>query len=173
MRFTPSMTTLLTGLSLALAVSLMTATPDPYAPLWLYNGTWKVTRNDAPAGAKPDTLLNECARIGKYFGCQQTVNGSVRALILFIPTEKPGHYHTQAILPEGRATGLNDLEIDGDHWIFEMGRLEDGKTKHYRTLNTFTGKTKIQFEQAESADGKEWKVTGSGHEVKVTDTSVK
>ena len=54
-----------------------------------------------------------------------------------------------------------------------MGRLEGGKTMNYRTVNTFSGKTKIHFEQSESADGKEWKVTGSGDEVKVAGTSSK
>lgn len=146
---------------------LNAATPDPYAPLWLYNGTWHVTHGDAAAGTKPDVLLNECARIGKYFGCQQTVNGVVSALVVFIPAEKAGHYYNQAILPGGRATGLGDLEIDGDHWTYSMGRPEGGKTMHYRTLNTFTGKTKIHYEQEESVDGKQWKVTASGDEVKV------
>lgn len=139
---------------------------DAYAPLWLYNGTWQVTRSEA-AGARRDTLVNECARIGKYFGCQQTVNGSVVALVLFIPADEPGHYYNQSILPGGRATGLGDLEIDGDRWTFSMGRLEGGKTMHYRTINTFTGKTKIHFEQQESVDGKEWKTSGSGDDVKV------
>ncbi len=167
MRSISSITNLLTILFIVLAGSLTAATPDSYAPLWLYNGTWQITRNDGPAGAKPETLLNECARIGKYFGCQQTSNGSVVALMIFIPGEQPGRYNMQSILPGGRATGLNELQIDGDQWTFTMGRLEGGKTMHYRTINTFTGKTKIHFEQAESADGKQWKVTATGEEVKI------
>jgi hypothetical protein len=127
------------------SVQLTAATaPDSYAPLWLYNGAWHVTPAGAPAGVKPDTLVNECTRIGKYFGCQQTVNGTVSALVIFIPTDKPGHYYNQSILPTGRATGLGELDIDGDHWVYGMGRLENGKTMHYRTLNTFTGKTRTE-----------------------------
>lgn len=135
-----------------------------YRSLWLYNGTWKVTRN---AAAKPDELKNECALIGKYFACQQTVNGQLSALIIFVPRDKPGQYYTQSINPQGRAMGRGDLEISGDHWTYTSNWDEGGKTTYYRTTNIFTGKTRIHFEQEESSDGKQWKVTNSGDEIRV------
>jgi hypothetical protein len=135
---------------------------DPYAPLWAYNGTWQVT----PAGAAPETLVNECARIGTYLGCQQTVNGSVAGLLIIIPAKEPGHYYTQTVLPQGRATGLGELEIAGDRWTFVSSQPGNGKVTHYRTVNTFTGKTHIHFEQAVSGDGNNWTVTGTGETVK-------
>jgi hypothetical protein len=135
---------------------------DPYAPLWIYTGSWQVTR----AGAAPETLVNECARIGTYLGCQQTVNGSVVGLLIIIPAKEPGHYYTQTVLPQGRATGLGELEIAGDRWTFVNSEPGNGKVTHYRTVNTFTGKTHIHFEQAVSGDGNNWTVTGTGETVK-------
>lgn len=152
----------------ALTLGLLAADTDSvYAPLWLYQGTWHVTPSGGDAGKKPDVLVNQCALVGKYFTCQQTVNGTVSALIVFIPTGQPGHFHNQAIMPSGRAGGLGELEISGDRWVYSNGQLEGGKTKHFRNVNVFAGKNKIHYEQAESWDEKDWKVTGSGDEVRV------
>lgn len=146
------------------------STPDPaYAPLWLYSGTWRVSRN----GANPDELKNDCALIGKYFACQQTVNGTPGELLIFIPADKPGHYYTQTVMPQGRAGGRGDLEINGDRWIYSSNWDDGGKTTFYRTTNVFTGKDHIHFEQAESTNHKDWKVTASGDEVHVSGARTK
>jgi len=138
-----------------------------YAPLWLYNGDWQVTRK----GAKSDALKNDCALVGRYFVCQQTVNGTPGELLIFIPTSKAGHYSTQTVMPEGRAGGRGDLEIAGDRWTYTSTWDAGGKTVYYRTTNVFTGKNHIHFEQAESDDNKEWKVTGSGDEAHAPGTN--
>jgi hypothetical protein len=138
-----------------------------YAPLWLYQGSWQVTRKSANKSASAERLVNRCALLGKYFACQQTVNGSERELLIFIPAEKPGHYHTQTITPEGRATRRADLEISGNRWTFlSRWPQENGKITYYRTTNVFTGKDHIHFEQAESPNGAEWTVKDSGDEVR-------
>jgi hypothetical protein len=145
------------------------AKANPYAPLWLYQGSWHVTRSGLAPGTKPDLLTNQCSLIGKYFACQQTVNGTAGALLIIIPTGQPGRYYMQTVLPEGRATGKSDLEISGDRWVFSNRWQEQpGKTVHYRTTNVFTGKNRIHFEQAESPDGTQWVVKASGEEVRVT-----
>lgn len=142
------------------------ASDATFAPLWLYQGTWHVTRSNFAPGTKPEELVNQCALVGRYFTCQQTINGKQGNLLVFVAAEKPGHFYTQNITPEGRATGRADLEISGDHWTYTNTWDEGGKTTYYRTTNLFTGKSKIHFEQEESSDGKEFKVTGSGDEVK-------
>ena len=142
--------------------------PDPvYAPLWLYQGSWEITRSSTGAGAKPDRLTNECALLGRFFACAQTVNGKQEGLVIFIPADKPGHYYTQNVMPEGRATGRADLEIIGDHWTYLNRWQQDaGKIIYYKTTNAFTGKNRIHFEQAESADGNKWSVKDSGDEIR-------
>jgi hypothetical protein len=135
------------------------------APLWLYQGAWHVTRSGAP---KPDQLVNQCAELGTYFACHQTVNGVSGNLLVIVPTEQTGKYHTQVIEPSGRATGLSDLSIEGDRWSFN-GRWNQGdKTTYYRTINIFNGKNRIHFEQDESPDGKSWTTKNSGDEVRAT-----
>jgi hypothetical protein len=154
--------------TLAGMCALSQAADVTMAPLLLYEGTWHVTRSTAAPGSKPEELVNRCAVLGRYFACQQSVNAQAGNLVVFVATAKPGHYYTQNITSEGRATGRADLEIAGDHWTYTSTWDQGGKTTYYRTTNAFTGKNKIHFEQAESDDGKTYKVTGSGDEVRVT-----
>ena len=151
---------------LAAVCGASVAAENRFTPLWTYQGTWHVTRSNAGPGAKADELINQCALVGRYFTCQQTVNGTEGNLLVFVPGSTPGHYYTQNITPEGRATGRADLEIAGDHWTYSSVWDQGGKTTYYRTTNLFTGKDKIHFEQSESSDGKDYKVTGSGDEVR-------
>ena len=116
---------------------------------------------------KPDILLNQCAKAGHFYACDQSVNGGAGSLLVFIPRgDKPGMYYTQNIRPEGRATSRADLEINGNVWTFLSNWDTSGHTIYYRTINTFEGHTKIKYEQAESSNGKDWKVTDSGQETK-------
>lgn len=139
-------------------------TADPYAALRSYEGTWQVTRKGAE---KPDVLINRCAVLGQYFACGQNVNGGAGGLLVFIPQkDREGHYYTQTIMPEGRATGRDDLQVDGNQWTYTSRRDEYGKTTYYKTTYVFTGSNHIHFEQAESSDNKDWKVTNSGDEVR-------
>lgn len=141
---------------------------DPYAPLRSYEGTWQVTRKNA---GKPDVLINQCGVLGQYFACAQNVNGIPGELIVFIPqTDRPGHFYTQTIMPGGRATGRDDLQIEGKQWTYTSRRDEYGKTTYFRTTNAFSDNNHIHFEQAESNNNKDWNVTGSGDESRVSKT---
>jgi hypothetical protein len=150
------------------AASAASAPDGAYAPLWAYDGKWQITRKDAPPGSKPDELVNQCALVGRYFTCQQSVNGSPSQLLIFIPAGMPGHYYTQTVRPDGIAGGRGDLEISGDQWVLS-NRWDQGggKATYYRTTNVFTGKNKIHFEQAESTNNRDWSVKNSGDEVRV------
>ena len=137
---------------------------DPYAPLRLYEGTWQVTQT-TPAGRKSDRLVNDCARIGRNFACQQTVNGKPGALLVFIPDTMPGHYRNQIVLPDGTASGSSGtLTITGNRWIY-LGQ-PGAKGVRYRTINVFSGHDHIHFESARSTDGKTWTVTMAGDETR-------
>jgi hypothetical protein len=154
-------------LTLAAMCVVSQAADTAFTPLLAYQGTWSVTRANAAPGSKPEELVNHCAVLGQYFACQQTVNGQAGNLVVFIATTKPGHYYTQNITSEGRATGRADLQVAGDQWTYTNTWDQGGKTTYYRTTNSWGGKNKIHFEQAESDDGKDYKITGSGDEVKV------
>jgi len=157
---------LLSILALLAFVPLLCADDSVYASLWLYQGSWIVTPKNIAPGAKPDQLTDDCALVGKYFACQQTVNGKIGALIVFVPADAPGHYFTNAVVPEGYAGGRGELEISGDRWTYSNKSEEDGKTSYHRTRNIFTGKDHIHYEQGESADGVNWTATNSGDEAR-------
>ncbi len=151
----------MTRLALLALASAPLFAADPYEPLMLYQGSWEAKMKGAE---KPDRLVNDCARVGRFYTCQQTVNGKPGALLVFVPAENPGLYYTQAILPDGHANGRAELRIDGNTWTYSSKSEENGKTTYHRTLNTFTGRDKIHYEIADSGDGKTWNVTLSGDE---------
>jgi hypothetical protein len=133
-----------------------------YAPLQLYNGTWKIVpgHHDRPY----DTLVNHCHREDLYYSCTQTVNGVLSALVVFVPTDVPGRYHSQVVMPSGEAVGRSDITIDGDLWTYSSQEDRNGKTYYYRTVNTFTGKDKIHYSQQTSSDGVHYDEKSSGDE---------
>ena len=137
---------------------------DPYAPLRLYDGSWDVRLAGKPA----DKLTNRCALIGRYYACEQTVNGKVGALVVFLPKEQPGEYWTNPLTTEARSNGRGDLSIQGNRWVYSSKNTEGEKTTFYRTVNVFTGADQIHFEVAESPDGKTWTVTMSGDETRAS-----
>jgi hypothetical protein len=150
---------------LSILVAAMLSGPDQLTPLMLMNGNWQVTHAN---GAKPDLMVNQCTKTGHFVTCDQSVDGGPSALLVFIPrADKPGQYYTQNIRPEGRATSRGDLEINGDVWTFLSNWDNSGHTIYYRTVNTFVGRTRIKYEQSESSNGKDWKVTNSGEETRV------
>lgn len=82
------------------AAVLVFATGDPlserppdhvYDSLWLYKGTWIST---SMPDHKRDVIANDCARVGRYFACQQTVNGDLSGLIIFLSRKQSGHFIT-------------------------------------------------------------------------------
>lgn len=145
---------------------------DPYAPLRLYDGVWQVRPQERPPAEPPDRLEDVCRQLGSYFACQQMVNGKLGALLVFIPAGRSGHYHTQAVMPEGWAAGRGELEIEGDWWVYSSKAGSGNETVYYRTTNVFMGRDRIHYELARSPDGKGWTVTGSGDEVRVAPNAV-
>lgn len=133
-----------------------------YAPLSLYEGNWKVI----PDGQSTvDRVHDQCARVGRFFACQQTVDSKPGPLLVFIPSAA-GHYRTQVVLPDGAALGApGTLRISGEHWVYLSG--PNAKGNWYRTTNDFQGRDRIRFTVAHSTDGKHWIVTLAGVEERV------
>jgi hypothetical protein len=152
-------------LILALMAGQVGAAPaDPYAPLRLYDGAWTVTLRDGSGKTTTDSLVNDCHLFGQYFACQQTVNGKVGALVVYVKGEAPGQFYIQNVLPDDRAAGRGELTVAGSHYTY--ADHDESSTHWWRTTNEFTGSDRIHFEQAGSPDGKTWTVTGSGDEVR-------
>ena len=152
----------------ALQATPKPAAPDPLAPLTVYNGSWTIRALHTMAGeGKSDQLVNHCTRTVAYYTCEQVVNGKPMALLVFVPGDGPGKFHSQPILPNGYSTGRGDLTIDGDHWTFLGSDTKPSKTTLFRTENYFRGPNNIHFEQYESTDdAKTWTKTNEGDETR-------
>ncbi len=135
---------------------------DVFAPFALYQGTWQAT--PGIAGMAVDVIANQCHEFTEYFACQQTVNGKVGALVVYVYAGTAGHYNTHAILPTGVYTGPGDLVIEGNRWTFSGKTTHAGNTTYYRTINDWSGHDRIHFEVAHSTDDKTWVVDHKGDE---------
>ena len=142
----------------------LAAPDDPYAPLKLYAGQWRVT----PKGGAAARVDNHCARTGVFFACEQIVDGKPADLVVFIPkghTAKGQAYRTQALDADGAtAHPWSDLTIDGDNWVYSNEKADEGQPLHRRTLNRFTGPDHIHFDVQSSTDGLTWTTQASGDE---------
>ncbi|MHB8303377.1 MAG: hypothetical protein ACYDC6_11150 [Acidobacteriaceae bacterium] len=156
--------------ALALVLFLLTSAPktparvppNVFAPIAAYQGTWRAVPSMSGSGA--DVLSNQCHRFTEYMACQLTVNGKVGVLVVYVPAGTAGNYYTQAILPQGNATGIVDLRIEGGLWTFSSKETVSGVTTYYRTTNDWHGNDHIHFEVAHSADGNTWVVDHQGDE---------
>jgi hypothetical protein len=146
------------------------AEPDAYAPLKLYDGSWRVklTTNDK----KPDLLVNHCTRTGTFFVCEQELNGNSVALIVFLPTGKSPsgaqEYRTLAALPDAtRPDEWGHLVIDGNAWTYTWTQKDGDKLVPMRNVNTFKDGDHIHFELQKLEDGTTWKTQMAGDEERV------
>lgn len=109
-----------------------------FSSISLYRGNWQVT--PGMSGSTPETLSNHCKEFSEDYACQQTVNGKVGPLIVFVYT---GPYNTQAILPNGFAQGRGDLLIEGQRWTFSGNSTDSGKLPTFAP--SMTGMVTIRF----------------------------
>ena len=74
---------------------------DPYTPLALYNGRWDSQSGDGGDKAADVHLVNHCDKTGRFFVCEQVVNGKTEALVVFLPVGASGdslRYRTQGFV---------------------------------------------------------------------------
>jgi hypothetical protein len=143
---------------------------DPYAPLKLYEGKWDATTT---AGDKTITHLeNHCTATGRFFMCEQKVNGKTEALIVFLPIGSTGptneKYKTAFLNADATPSGgWNDLTIDSDRWVYSWEDADGNAKVYWRNINTFSGASHIHYEIQRSDDGITWKTVKRGDEVHV------
>lgn len=141
---------------------------DPFVPLTIYDGDWVIRAehpwSGAPAGAT-DQLQSRCHRFTLYFACEQTVNGTAQALIVYTATATPGRLNTRTIAPNGLAGGRGDLTLDGKRWTYLDKPPASLEGPWSRTENVIVDRDHIRFEEYESTDkGKSWTRTNAGTE---------
>jgi hypothetical protein len=143
---------------------------DPYEPLKLYDGGWQVKITTPEK--KTDHLVNHCARTGKFYSCEQEVNGVTAALVIFLPqgkSESGGlEYRTLAALPDASKPGdWGRLVIEGNTWTYSWTEKNGDKSVAAQNVNVFKDKDHIHFELQRMADGSNWKTDMAGDEERV------
>ncbi len=146
-------------------------TNDPYNALKLYEGKWDSTTT---IGEKESIRIeNHCAQTGRFFVCEQVVDGKTVGLVVFLPVAKEPsggeEYKTTGLSPDdGSSGGWNKMTIEGDRWIYSWEHTnEAGKKILWRNVNQFFGTAKIHFEIQRSEDGKNWTTIKGGDETRV------
>ena len=131
-----------------------------------FNAQVEAARTGGPAGAA-DQLISRCRRFTAYFACEQTVNGAPASLIVYTAGDQPGRLNTRTITPNGLAGGRGDLTLLGSRWTYIDRPPASLKGDWSRTENIVTDRDHIRFEEYTSSDeGKSWRLTNAGEEVR-------
>ena len=172
---------LLIAATLILAACIPGAAQSPSAPpnkgiaaIEAYKGTWKistVTLDTAHSKAAHDekVLRNDCWRSAAYYACNQFLDGTSQALLVFTYHPDKNLYTSYVIPQDGSAAHSGTLEIHGDTWIFPWEVTENGTTVYYRVVNIFTSRNSIQFRSEFSTDKQTWTPTATGTELRLPD----
>ena len=138
-----------------------------------YAGTWKTAihhMNTAFSKQGEDlyTLRNDCWRSAAYYACDQFLGGESKVLLVFTYDPATGAYSSYPI-PAGSTAPVQPgtLIVQGNTWIFPWDDTQDGKTTHFRVVNTWSSWDSIEFRQEFSVDGKQWTVMAEGHETRL------
>jgi hypothetical protein len=144
--------------AIALIPASSAASEDAYAPLKYYAGTWSVVSSKG----KTSTVVNTCARTGRFFVCEQSINGASKALVVFLP-QGDGRYRTQTLGADGAEPGhWFSLKIKDPDWVY----TPEGAEPRERTLNHYIDADHIHFD-VQKKSGEDWKTTLSGDETRV------
>ena len=157
---------------LALLVGTLLLAPgaSPFSVLTAYNGNWNVVAVHPFGGGAAgvaDKLENRCTETADSYRCEQTVNGSHVATVIFtVAAGTPGTFTVTSVLADGTKFSNTTLHVDGGHWTYATTVAATSTT--YRTENVFSGRDHIHFVQSQSTDGgKTWTETNSGDEMRV------
>lgn len=136
-----------------------------------YAGNWdtQVTHLDTPygkAGSEHHRLVNDCWRSTLFYVCQQSLDGAPKALLVFTYDPAQDRYASYPVVPGSDAAHAGVLIIQGRDWIFPWDDTEQGKTTHFRVVNTWSSPDSIEFRQEYSADGEHWITMAKGHETR-------
>ena len=162
----------LSFLLLVPAAALAASPPQGLDRLKAYAGSWdtQMTHLETPyskAGAERHRLDNDCWRSDTYYVCRQSLDGKTVALLVFTYDPAADRYASYPVVPGSVAAHAGTLIIQGQDWIFPWDGTEQGKTTHFRVVNTWNSPDSIVFRQEYSADDTHWIVMATGHEIRI------
>lgn len=134
-----------------------------------YAGTWSMElhRLETPY-SKPSnetmTLRNDCWHSEIFYVCDQIIDGTPKALIVFFYNADEKRFGTFPITAGSDALHPGDVVVDGNTITFPWQINDNGKGIYMRIVNTFATPDQIDVRQDYSEDGKNWKPIATGVE---------
>jgi hypothetical protein len=134
-----------------------------------YAGTWtmELHRLETPY-SKPSnetmTLKNDCWHSEIFYVCDQIIDGTPKALIVFFYNAEEKRFGTFPITAGSDNLHPGDVLVDGNTIIFPWQINDNGKGIYMRIVNTFASADQIDVRQEYSEDGKNWKPIATGVE---------
>jgi hypothetical protein len=146
----------------ALAGPAVAAEADPYETLKAMDGHWIGTTQSG----RTQRVDNACAHTGRFFVCEQAVDGKPAALIVFLPREHEERkltFRTETLTSAGDpAEPWRDLTIDGDTWTWI--EPAHGVAPKRRTVVTHSGpdymRAEVQVEVKGEGEEATWRTVG-------------
>lgn len=150
----------------------LAAEPQGLDRLAAYAGEWDATMShlDTPyskTGDEHHRLFNDCWRSDTFYVCRQSVDGKSVALLVFTYDAAADRYASYPVVPGSDSAHAGVLLIHGQEWVFPWDATEQGKTTHFRVVNTWSTPDRIEFRQEYSADGEHWTLMATGHETRI------
>lgn len=163
---------------LALVPLLLPAAESPANPSDVglfarYAGTWKVqlTRVETPyskPGPETMTVKNDCWRSEVFYVCDQIIDGTPKALIVFFYNSEDKNYGSFPITAASATVHRGEVLVDGKTIVFPWQINDNGKTVWMRIVNTFTSADTMDFRQEYSLDGKTFQSMSTGVEHRIS-----
>jgi hypothetical protein len=165
--------------TLPLAVLLLTAAAahaaEDVGVFARYAGTWRMelTHMQTPY-SKPAvenmTLTNDCWRSEVFYVCDQIIDGSPKALIVFFYNAEDKRFGSFPITAHSDSVRPGDVLVEGQTIVFPWQINDNGKGVYMRIVNVFTTPDTMEFRQEYSFDDSTWIVMAKGVEHKITKT---
>ena len=137
-----------------------------------YAGTWQMqlTKVQTPY-SKPSsesmTVKNDCWRSEIFYVCDQIIDGTPKALIVFFHNAEEKRFGSFPLTASSDVVHPGDVLVEGNTITFPWQINDNGKTISMRIVNTFTTADTMDFRQEYSEDGQKWMPMATGTERKV------
>lgn len=165
-------------LALSSANAVAAAPPGDVTVFARYAGTWnmELTHTQTPY-SKPSnekmTVRNDCWHSEIFYVCDQIIDGTPKALIVFFYNADEKTFGSFPITARSDVLHPGNVLVDGKTITFPWQINDNGKTVYMRIVNTFSTPDTIDFRQEYSDDGQTWTAMATGVEHKVEAKAVK
>lgn len=137
-----------------------------------YAGTWQVQLNHvetpySKASNETMTVTNDCWHSEIFYVCDQIIDGTPKALVVFFHNAEDKRFGTFPITARSDMVHPGDVLVDGDTITFPWQINDNGKGIYMRIVNRFTSATTMDFRQEYSDDGNNWHAMATGVERKI------